>query len=116
MSNVSVVANTPATKYGTISTGGTLTPEIDLDGYSVFGLMTLTAFAAGTINFQVSDVSGGTYVTLKDKDGTAIRIGGTGLFAVSAVDLACLLPYRYVRLLSTVTQTNGVLFALPVRS
>lgn len=103
--------------YGTINGGGTITQEIDLGGFATVGLIATTSMAVGTLTFEVSDVSGGTYSALKDGSGNAVSIGPvSGTFAVSGSVMIPLSPYRYVKIKTSSAQSPGVQFALPVKA
>jgi len=88
-----------------ISEDDDLSTEVDLGGYALMGLIIPTIDSAN-LTFEVSDATGGTFSTLKDKGGTAVTVtAGTGGFAVSADDLAPLAAYRYVKVATSATQT-----------
>ncbi len=109
--------------HGTINAAGTLSNEINLGGFSLFGLISDNNMVNGTASFQVSafsdedTVNPSDYVDLTDGDGTAIEFGPTGTqIAVSAVDaIQAIAPYRYVKIKMGNTQTNGVRFFLPAK-
>lgn len=120
MSNVMVSGSNYNLLKGTILAGGTLSSEIDLGEYNVMGLLTSSTLILGTLTFMVSalpDAQGGGYTTLLKADGTdAVSIGPVSANkAFSAVVLAPLFPYRYIRLKTSSTQTNGVALSIPVR-
>ena len=120
MSNVLVSGSNYNLLYGTILPGGTLSNEIDLGEYNTLGMFTSSDLILGTLTFMVSplpDAQGGGYTTLLKSDGTAaISIGPiSGNKAISAITLAPLFPYRFIRLQTSSTQTNGVQLFLPVR-
>lgn len=104
---------------GTILAGGTLTSEIDMADASMVGVIATTVPANGTLTFQVaskSDSNGGTYVDLYADDGTRVSVTApAATFAVSQLVLAPLIGYRYIKIKSSVTQTNGLRFELPAR-
>lgn len=121
-SNVLVSGSRTGIVYGTILAGGTLSQEIDLGEWTLAGLIAETSMVNGTLTFQVSskpDAEGGTYVDLRgDQNAVYNPAGGavSGTFALntSAV-MAALTAYRYVKIKSSIAQTNGVRFALPVK-
>ena len=106
------------TLQGTINVDGTLSNEIDVQGYTWIGLMAVTDMTAGTLSFEVADFAlgnGGVYATLKNASGADVQIPGEGKFAVSGDALLVLAPYRYVRIKTSSQQTGGLLFKLPVK-
>lgn len=116
--NVSITQHNWNVLHGTINAGGTLTNEIDLEGYTEIGLY-YTGIVNGTISFQVSnipDAQGGTYVDLKKDDGSTLTIGPSGTSgAITGVALAALKPYRYAKIKIT-AQDNGAVFKVPVKA
>lgn len=101
---------------GTILAGGTLSPEIDLGGMFAAGLITASPAANGTLSFQVSPTpDNGTLTPYKDLASAGAVLSFTlpsaGL-ALGGVELQPLLPYRFVKLKSSVTQTNGLAFTI----
>ncbi|MDD5001483.1 MAG: hypothetical protein PHO55_10940 [Thiomonas arsenitoxydans] len=114
-----IIGHRPAVLNGTILPGGTLSSEIDTGEYGVLGLIAATSFTNGTITFRVSNLSdaeGGAYVSLKNTDGDDKSFGPvSGTFALTGDDLSCLAPYRYVRIESSIAQSAGVSFILPVK-
>lgn len=117
--NVSVGQHNWNTLQGTINAGGTLTGEIDLQGYTHIGLMTATNMTAGTLSFEVANqslASGGVYASLKDGSGVDVQIPGSDVFALSGEVMKVLAPYRYVRIKTSSAQTSGLLLKLPVKA
>ena len=117
------IGGRPSLLQGTINGGGTLSSEIDIDDFTIAGLITDANFALGTLSFQVSHVSdsNGTitplYVDVIDNAGATVTIGPvSGAKAIDAQYLMQVLaPYRFIKIKSSVTQTNGVKFWLPAR-
>ena len=109
--------------HGTITAGGTLTNEIDLGGFSLFGLISDNNLVNGTLSFQVSAYSDNDssntsdYVDLTNGDVTALSFGATGSqIAVSADEVVqALAAYRYVKIKMSNAQTNGCKFYLPAK-
>lgn len=109
---------------GTLLAGGTLSAEIDIAGWSQFGLITDANLVNSTLSWQVSrysdndSVNASDYVDLVNADGSTAGYGPTGSqIAVSGDDVTlAIAPYRYVKLKSAATQTNGVLFYIPVKA
>jgi hypothetical protein len=109
--------------YGTLNAGGTLSQEIDLGEWTLGGLIAETSFGNGTLTFQVSskaDADGGLYVDLRgDQNAVYNPAGGavSGTFALSSQSVVVALAgYRYVKIKSSIAQTSGVRFALPVKA
>jgi hypothetical protein len=106
----------PYTVGGTILAGGTLSAEIDLGGMYAIGLITTSTPANGTLSFQVSQVAeNGTLVSYKDLSSAGAVLSFTlpsaGL-SLGGVELNPLLPFRFIKMKSSVTQTNGVAFTI----
>lgn len=100
-----------------IAANETTSGAIDLRGYVILGLIATSAMISGNLAFQVSDALDGTYVDVEDSSGSAVSLGAfSGTFALKADDLAFLAPYRYLKIVSSVAQTNGVSFILPVKA
>lgn len=95
----------------TIAADNDLSAEVDLAGYGLIGLIMPTLDNCN-VTFQVSDVSGGTFVDLKSAAGNAVTVtAGVGGFAVSADDLAPLCAYRYVKIETSAVQTADRTFS-----
>ena len=112
---VEITTSHPHLFQGTILAGGTLTGEIDLGDVSLVGLMATTVPTNGTLNFQVSAFSDdngqarGYYVDLYDDAGAAIAVTApSARFGVSALVMAKLAGFRYVKIKSSPAQTNGL--------
>ena len=111
----------PALIQGTMAAGGTLTTEIDIGGFEAFGLITDGNLVNSTLSFQVSAFPDGNanafYTDLKDETGTAVTLGPTGTRIAVKSDILTqyLIGYRYVKIKSAATQTNGVKFYLPAK-
>lgn len=119
MSNVMVGGSNFNLLQGTVAAGGTLSSQFDLGEYNTLGLLTDSNMVNGTLSFMVSDLpdsQGGVYKALYKSDGTVASIGPvSGAAAISAIALAPIFPYRYVRVKFSIAQTNGVALRLPVR-
>lgn len=111
MSNVMIAGSNNNLAIGTMGANGTLSEEMDTSGFTLLGLLTDGA-ANGTLNFLVSDqaisVTGtNNYRPLRDSSGVAVAYTlPTGSNAFKESDMRVLVPYRYVRLLSSVAQTG----------
>jgi hypothetical protein len=98
-----------------ISAGTLTSAEVDLEGFVVMGLFIPTIDSAN-LTFTVSPTTGGTFQTVKDKDGNAFTItAGTGNFAVSSDDMVDISGYRYVKIVSSATQTAEETFTFAVK-
>ena len=97
---------------GTILAGGTLSSEFDLGGMDVVGLKVNSTPTNGTLSFQVSSVGDdGTNVTYRDLYSAGAVLSFTAPsspFALGSVEMAPLLAFRYLKVKSSVTQTNGL--------
>lgn len=118
MPSVTIHARQPNLVIGSIPVNGTITEPIDLDGYSIIGLIAITSLTESSIGFHVSQALNGVYVPLRNDDGTPVATGSqSGTFALSAEGvIKRLSAYRYVRIATSSSQTNGVIFVLPVRA
>lgn len=113
---VQIIGSRPNLLHGTINAAGTLSNTIDLSEYSVTGLVVNSTMTLGTLTFQVG-WDNGTLYDLKDSNGAAVSVGPvSGTFAVSAIALAPLIPYRYVVVKTSVAQASGLSFKMPVRA
>lgn len=61
-----------------------VTPEIDLLGGTLCGLLLLADITSTTFTITVSNESGGTFVTVKDPLGTYVSAGSTITFTVGS--------------------------------
>ena len=92
------------------ATDDDLTPAIDLEGYSISGLI-IPVLTSANLTFTVSETIAGTYFTVKDKDAAAFTIAaGTGSLAVSSVDLEALKGYRFIKIASSAGQVSNRVF------
>ncbi len=90
-----------------IAQNGTTSAVADIEGYGITGLLIPTIDSAN-ITFQVSNLTGGTYYTVKDMDGGTFTItAGTGGFAVGADDLSPLYGYRFIKVVASAQQTTA---------
>jgi hypothetical protein len=118
-----ISASTPLYFQGTILAGGTLSPEIDIGDASVITMMLTTVPTNGTLTFQVaarsdndsqfgSGAAGGgqiRYVDLYDDAGALVSVTApSSRYAVSAVKMAPLIGFRFIKIKSTPAQTNGL--------
>ncbi len=123
MSNVMVAGYNASLVVGTIATNGTLSEMFDLSNYSQLALLSDNA-SNGTLNFMVAGsplyINGtlnDTFRLLRDTAGAAIAYtlpNGSGAFRTT--DLAILASYRYVRLLTSVSQANTPTFTFVTKS
>ena len=91
---------------GTILTGGTISNQFDIADHSHMGFYG-NGFTAGTITLQARPTESDDWADVVASDGSPVSIGhGAGAFAVSAVVLQALSPYRLVRI-TTEAQANG---------
>lgn len=109
--------------HGTINATGTLTDEIDLGGFSLFGLISDANISTGTLSFQVSaysdndDTNTSNYVDVVDSSGSTIVFTATGPSVAYSTDeiVQAIAPYRYVKIKMSVAQANGVAFYIPAK-
>lgn len=81
---------------------------VDIQGFTVMGLLIPTLDSAN-LTFKVSNLSDGTFYTVKDKGGaSSLTIAaGTGAFAVESTDLDDLRGYRYIQIIASAGQTTA---------
>jgi len=91
----------------TVVSGATKSSVIDLYGFTNYGLM-IPTISEGTVTFEASNLEDGTFYVVTDKGAsTALTIASsTGGFAVESDDLAPLAGYRYVKVVTGVTQSG----------
>lgn len=93
-----------------IASGDTESAIADLANYAIAGLLIPTV-DSGNLTFKVCDTPGGTFQLLESASAAAIAVtAGTGNFALGADDLTDLAPYRFVKIVSAVTQTAARTF------
>jgi len=99
-----------------IADEGTTSATADIEGYSITGLLIPTIDSAN-LTFTVSNLVAGTYYTVKDMDGSTFTItAGTGAFAVGSDDLSPLFGYRFIKVVSSATQSAAaVTFTFTVK-
>lgn len=104
--------------YTTCTTisGATESAVCDLEGYVNYGLLVPT-ITSTAVTFKASNLVGGTYYTVTDKDGsTAFTVtSGTGGFAVESDDLKALAGYRYIKVVCLATQDADRTFTFTVK-
>lgn len=122
--NVNVIGGNYNQIIGTILTGGTIsfasngvTKALDLGDGGLYGLITYGTAVAGSLTFLGAHQPGGPFVRVIDKtDGSHYDVvHPAGGFAVGADDLSILLPFRYVRVMFSAVQTNGLQFYITTR-
>lgn len=74
----------------TISSGTSLSPEVDLRGNVLVGIIMPQFWGAAGLSFQASDTSGGTYWVVDKDDGTELTL------TVSASRHIVIDPSRYI--------------------
>lgn len=104
---------------GTVGAAGSLSTTVDLEGWTVAGLIVsgagTAALVAGSVQFRVS-VDGTTFYPLMDSTNTRVALPhGTTALAYSAVALQVISPYRYTRVEFSAAQTNGARVTFPVK-
>lgn len=115
---VEIVASKPLLARGTINAGGTLSNEIDLGDMILSGLIFSTTPVNGTITFQVaSQADDGVnvrYVDLYDDAGAVVSATlPAAKCAISALITVKIAGYRYIKIKSSVQQTNGLAIEIP---
>lgn len=94
-----------------VPSGGTKSPAVDISEYAIIGLL-IPEIDSANITFEVTeDEIGGTYYTLKEKDGTTYTVtAGAGNFAVASDELAVLAAYSYVKIVLSAEQSQARTF------
>lgn len=99
------------TKTAVIAESGSLSGEVDLEGYSISHIVMPAAWTAANITFAVSTTTGGTFVPLYDESGSEVTsvVAASGAYAQDA-NAGKLFGIRYIKLrsgtnASAVTQT-----------
>lgn len=113
MTNVMLAGSNDSQVNGTFGASGTLSEQFDLSNYTLAGLM-IDGAANGTLNFLVSQnlfipgTQANNYRLVYNSDGTpyALTIPSGNVAFSAAVTVSAIAPYRYVRLLSSVAQSN----------
>lgn len=110
MPNVMIEGSNASQIIGTMGTSGTLSEEFWLNNYTLAGMFSDGA-ANGTLNILVSPTAlfNGTnsYRPLRDNAGVAVALtlpAGSSAFRES--DIHVIIPYQYVRFVSSVAQTG----------
>lgn len=102
----------------TIASAGSLSTSVDMEGWTVPGMMVQpagTSMVAGSISFQVS-VDNSTFFPLNDSTNTLISVPhGTSGVAYGAAVIQAIAPYRYLRVLDSSVQPTGVNVIFPVK-
>lgn len=123
--NVQIISHAHSYVNGTIPAGGTLSQELRIQDYVHYGLFAEQlngTMNVGTLNFMVSRFSeldpnyAANYVYVKDSAGANVALTLTGPQAYKGTDLEFLAPYKYVRIVSSVTQVNGLSLTIPTKA
>lgn len=99
---------------GAVLSGQTESAQLDLQGYSIAGLI-IPTITSGPISFKVAAVSGGTFVDLKKSDGALLSIPSTSGAIADSTLIDCLSPWRYIKII-TVAQADGRVFQFVVKA
>ena len=94
------------TKSCQIAINGKTSGAVDLEDCEIIGLI-LPTLVSTNLTFTVSSTLTGDYVALKSKGASALQIPTTtGASAVASGDLIGLKGYRFVKVVSSATQTT----------
>jgi hypothetical protein len=117
MANVSIAEHHYTAYVGTINSGAQTTQELDLQGFTVHGLIIETGYVTGSLVFQVGHNTG-TLVPLVGSDGNRVATSSitSSAFAVSSEVLKPLAAYRFVQIETSAAQTNGLRIIVPVKA
>ncbi|GIV50491.1 MAG: hypothetical protein KatS3mg038_1012 [Candidatus Kapaibacterium sp.] len=117
--NVSVHERQPNVLQASIAAGTTTSSVVDLSGYSILGLVALSALPACKLSFRVSHVLAGPFVDLvSESSGLPLETNlVSGQFALPSNGiLGALAAYRYICIVMSVAPSSDVQFAIPVRA
>jgi hypothetical protein len=102
---------------GSIAAAGTVSTPVDLSGYMAAGFIATSAMTSANLSFQVATTLTGTYVDVRDAAGAVVSIGPvSGTFALSGTVMEVLRGYRFIRVKTSVAQTSGLSFVMPLKS
>ena len=100
-----------------IGTDDDLTPEIDITSAAFGGLLVPATVNGTSLSFTVSDVSGGTFYALKDKDNAAISLTITSATASAVALPAELFAFNFFKIVTgTAQSTTDTQFIVTLRS
>lgn len=99
------------TLTSSVANGGTTTAEIDLGLFSGIAIFMDSAFDGTQFTFQAAPASGGVYGVVKGTDGNPITwTTGAGSWVVD--EFGHLLPFRFIKIVTSTTQTGATTIAI----
>lgn len=98
----------------TIPAGQTTSNSIDCGGTTLTGLFFDAAYTTGNISYQVSE-DGSNFLPYYDQDGSVIATIVHGPSTASRVPPTLFPGMRWLKLVSTATQTNATVITLALR-
>jgi len=88
-----------------IASGGTKTPEINLNGRTLLGINLPAAFTGTSLTFEVASEAGGTYGVLQDDYGNQVTaIVAQGKPCALQRALSALAGWQYIKIVSGATE------------
>lgn len=91
------------TFVATIANGQTTSPQVDMMEHVLCGIFLPAAFTGTALTFLASDVTGGTFVSVRDGDGAAItKTVAAGQYA--PVDPADFAGIRFLKVVSNAAE------------
>lgn len=93
-------------KTTTIANGASLSGEVDLEGYSLVGIIMPAAWTAADLTFQAATTTEGTFCDVYDNSGVEVSTDADASRAIGTDGVAlALAPFRFVKLRSGTTGT-----------
>lgn len=90
----------------TISGGGSLSAEVDLNGHNIVGIYMPGTWQTANLTFQASNATGGTFYDVYDSAGNELVV--TAAASRVIVDVPELAPIRFLKVRSGTTGTPVV--------
>lgn len=101
---ISIQANKMSATLTTAADG--LSSVVDLQAYTLMGIIMPSTWATAGITFKVSESSGGTFYDLYDDAGNEVSASAANGRSVSLDSIALkLAPFRYIKMRSGTTAT-----------
>ncbi len=90
-----------------IATSTTISPEVDLGGNTLVGIITPSTFDGTALTFQVSDVSGGTFVVPAASNAASTAYTVTTTASIyTPIDPIVTKGWRFIKIVTSSAQTT----------
>lgn len=99
----------------TIASGQTTSAEIDLSGTTLCGFILPSALTGTALGLQMTNVSGGTYVTAQDGTGVSLSVAVAAGVYVPITNLAVTAGLRFVKVVSNASEAAARSIVLVTR-